>query len=48
MVGRNYDVTADGQRFLMVLGSDSAGPPQIVVVPDFRDELRARLAAATR
>ena len=47
-VGRNYDVTADGQRFLTVLGADSAGPPQLVVVPDFRDELRARLAVATR
>lgn len=39
---RNYDVTADGQRFLMmkaVGGDASDAPPQIVVVQHFDEEL---------
>jgi Tol biopolymer transport system component len=40
---RNYDVTADGQRFLMtktVGGEASDGPPEIVVVQHFDEELK--------
>ena len=39
------DVTADGERFLMVKGPEGPGP-QIVVAPGFLDEVRARLRAA--
>jgi len=45
--GRMYDVSRDGQRFLMIKGEDSAGqaapPPQIVVVQNWFEELK-RLA----
>jgi eukaryotic-like serine/threonine-protein kinase len=40
---RNYDVAADGQRFLMIKapGGDATGvPPQIVVVQHFDEELK--------
>jgi hypothetical protein len=40
---RNYDITADGQRFLMIKapGGDATGaPPQIVVVQHFDEELK--------
>src|SRR5262249_23203976 len=39
---RNYDVAADGQRFVMLkaAGSEAAAPPQIVVVQHFDEELR--------
>jgi serine/threonine-protein kinase len=40
---RNYDIAADGQRFLMMkaAGSDATGaPPQIVVVQHFDEELK--------
>jgi len=40
------DVTADGERFLMVKGPEDPGP-QIVVAPGFLDEVRARLRAAS-
>ena len=45
----NYDVTADGQRFVMV--KDATGPPsdRVVVVLNFAEEVRAKqrtLAAA--
>ena len=40
------DVTADGERFLMVKGPEGPGP-QIVVAPGFLDEVRARLRAAS-
>jgi serine/threonine-protein kinase len=42
-VGRNYDMTADGQRFLMLkaVGGDATGsPPEIVVVQHFDEELK--------
>jgi hypothetical protein len=39
-LGRNFDVSADGQRFLMVQGTADPLPPQIVVVPDLRGEIR--------
>jgi hypothetical protein len=44
--GRNYDVSLDGQRFLMIrpLGSEStAPPPQITVVEHWFEELKARV-----
>ena len=40
------DVSADGERFLMVKGPEGPGP-QIVVAPGFLDEVRARLRAAS-
>jgi serine/threonine-protein kinase len=43
---RNYDVTADGQRFLMMKtagGDASDAPPQIVVVQHFDEELKRLL-----
>ena len=42
-VYRNYDIAADGQKFLMVkaAGDDlTGGPPQIVVVKHFDEELK--------
>jgi serine/threonine-protein kinase len=45
---RNYDVSADGQRFLMVKASGGAAPdalPQIVVVEHFDEELKRRVPA---
>jgi len=45
---RNYDVAADGQRFLMIKagGGDAAGaPPQIVVVQHFDEELKRLVPA---
>ena len=42
--GRNYDVSADGKRFLMVKESATqAAAPQIVVVLNWSEELK-RLA----
>ena len=39
--GRTYDVSPDGQRFLMIKagGSDQAAAPQIVVVQNWFEEL---------
>jgi hypothetical protein len=43
----NYDVTSDGQHFLMVRDADdSAVGKSIVVVLNWAEELRARAAAA--
>ena len=44
--GRMYDVSRDGQRFLMIKADDigeQAAPPQIVVVQNWFEELK-RLA----
>ena len=40
--GRNYDISSDGQRFLMVKSASdpTAPPPQIVVVQHFDQELK--------
>ncbi len=43
----NFDVAPDGQRFLMVKGPEAA-PLQIVVVPDWFDELDVRLRASRK
>ena len=45
---RNYDISADDQRFLMMNegGIDATGaPPQIVVVQHFDDELKRLVPA---
>ena len=45
---RNYDIAADGQRFLMIKapGGDATGvPPQIVVVQHFDEELKRLVPA---
>lgn len=40
----NYDVTADGQRFIMIQPTGRpASPTQINIVPDWFDELRRRV-----
>jgi Tol biopolymer transport system component len=43
--GRTYDVSHDGQRFLMIKAGTQAGaaPPSIVVVQHWDQELRARV-----
>ncbi len=45
--GRNYDVTPDGQRFLMIKAAPSGrsvdGAPQVVVVLNFDEELKRRV-----
>ncbi len=40
----NYDVTADGDRFLMLL-SDQEGPTRLRVVLNWFEELKRRMAA---
>jgi len=43
---RSYDVSPDGQRFLMIKnieGSDQAAPPSIVVVLNWAEELKQLL-----
>jgi hypothetical protein len=45
---RNYDVSADGKRFLMikkVAATSTPPPPQLIIVQHFDEELR-RLAPA--
>jgi hypothetical protein len=45
---RNYDIAADGQRFLMIkaAGSEATGTlPQIVVVQHFDEELKRLVPA---
>ena len=45
----NYDVTADGQHFLMVRDDDAADVGKsIVVVLNWAEELRSRTSTATR
>ena len=42
--GRNYDVSADGQRFLMVKQpANQAAAPQIIIVQNWFEELKARV-----
>jgi eukaryotic-like serine/threonine-protein kinase len=46
-ISRGYDVSPDGQRFLMIKEGGSSGqsaaPPQIVVVQHWTEELKARV-----
>ena len=45
----SYDVSRDGERFLMIEEPPSVAPPtQIVVIPRFLDELKAKLRSARR
>jgi hypothetical protein len=42
----NYDVSPDGQRFLMIEKPKDVSPPnRIVVIPDFTSELKAKMRA---
>ena len=42
-----YDVSADGQRFVAVQGDkEEPEPLQIVVIPGFAEELKAKMAEA--
>lgn len=41
-IGQNYDVTADGQRFVVVEGARSADPREIQVVQNWYEEFRER------
>jgi hypothetical protein len=45
-LGRNYDVSADGQRFVVVrfMNSANSPPPQLVVVQHF-DQILKRMVA---
>jgi len=47
-VGRQYSVSPDGRRFLMIKNAASAGnapPPQIIVVQNWFEELKRRIPA---
>lgn len=48
-VGRTYDISSDGQRFLVVKSaagsSQTAEPPRLVVVQGWNEELKARVPA---
>ncbi len=41
--GPNYDIAADGQRFLMIKADDSARLPQLVLVQNWFEELKAQV-----
>jgi serine/threonine-protein kinase len=41
--GKNYDVTPDGQRFLMVRVDEPAAPKEITVVLNWMEDLKSRL-----
>ena len=43
--GRSYDVSPDGQRFLMIKAAGSEQAPSMVVVLNWLEELKARLPA---
>jgi hypothetical protein len=45
-VSRNFDISADGKRFVMVkpVTNDSSARPSIVVVSHWFDEVRAKVA----
>jgi Tol biopolymer transport system component len=44
----NYDVTPDGQRFLMIRSEDEPAPTRIHVVLDWAEELKKKVPPATR
>lgn len=45
MLALGYDVMPDGQRFVMLKpGAAADAPLQLVVVPGFLEEIKARLA----
>ena len=43
VVGRGYDVSPDGQRFLMIKQAGTAQAPTMVVVLNWLEELKAKL-----
>ena len=46
--GRTYDVSADGQRFLMIKGpgtTDAGAPAQVVIVQHWLEELKRLVPA---
>ena len=43
--GRAYDVSPDGQRFLMIKGAGTEQAPSMVVVLNWLQELKAKLPA---
>ena len=47
LVGRTYDVSPDGRRFLMIKDAASTAelPPQIVIVENWFEELKRRVPA---
>jgi len=46
---RTYDVSSDGQEFLMIEQPEEApGPNRIVVIPDFASELEQKVRAVGR
>jgi hypothetical protein len=44
---RNYDISPDGRRFLMIkqAGDPTSAPPQIIVVQNWHEERRVQVAA---
>ena len=44
-LGRSYDVSPDGQRFLMIKASGTEQAPSMVVVLNWLEELKAKLPA---
>jgi hypothetical protein len=42
---RSYDVSADGQRFLML--KENATPPSLIVVEHWFEELKARVPSGS-
>ena len=44
----NYDVSPDGQRFLMVKAREEATPTQINIVLNWADELKRRVPPGTK
>lgn len=46
-LGRTYDIAPDGQRFLTIkegVGNEASGGPRIVVVQNWREELKRLVA----
>jgi hypothetical protein len=43
--GRNYDVTADGERFLMSMPSENGTAPQLHVVVNWFEEIKRLVPA---
>ena len=41
--GKNYDVTPDGRRFLMVESVDSAPPREVTVILNRMEDVKSRL-----
>jgi hypothetical protein len=44
----NYDVSADGQRFLMIRSEEEPAPTRIHVVLNWAEELKAKVPSGGR